>query len=114
MSTLVHAGVSAAEAAALRAAISSLRARFPIERVVLFGSKARGDAGAESDIDLLVVTARELAWQERHALLDALFDIQMTHDVVFSPLVVEREAWERGIYSVLPIRAEIERAGIVL
>ena len=30
--------------------------RFDVERVILFGSHARGDAGPDSDVDLLVVS----------------------------------------------------------
>lgn len=42
------------------------------KRVVLFGSRARGDAGAESDFDLLVVLDDDappeaLSWRLRHA-----------------------------------------------
>lgn len=29
--------------------------RFDPERIILFGSRARGDAGADSDLDLVVV-----------------------------------------------------------
>lgn len=34
---------------------ASLAARVPVERVLLFGSLARGDHGARSDADLLVI-----------------------------------------------------------
>ncbi len=32
--------------------------RFRPERIILFGSHARGDAGPDSDVDLLVVMSR--------------------------------------------------------
>ena len=43
----------------------------PGARVILFGSKARGTDDAESDIDLLVLTSRELTWREREAVVGA-------------------------------------------
>lgn len=45
------------ERRALTALLEALRKRFPdtIDRVVLFGSKSRGDSDSESDIDLLMV-----------------------------------------------------------
>ena len=37
---------------ALAATVEVIRDRSPVDRVALFGSKARGDDGSESDIDL--------------------------------------------------------------
>jgi predicted nucleotidyltransferase len=102
------------ERAAVEAAARLLRARFPVGRVVLFGSRARGRGDADSDLDLLVLTERALDWREREALVDALFQIELAYDVVLSPLVVARDAWEWGSYRVLPLHAEIERDGIAL
>lgn len=34
----------------------NLRRRIRVDRIVLFGSRARGDAGSDRDIDLLVVS----------------------------------------------------------
>ena len=64
-----------------------LRKNFPVAEVILFGSKARGDAGRESDIDLLVLTTRNLTWQERDRLVDSLFDLQLERNVLFTPLI---------------------------
>ena len=44
-----------AEDAALQEAVRRLRAAYRPERIYLFGSVARGDAGADSDYDLLLV-----------------------------------------------------------
>ena len=38
----------------LRALLPELRREFPLQRMGVFGSAARGDAGPESDIDILV------------------------------------------------------------
>jgi predicted nucleotidyltransferase len=40
-----------------RAAVETLQQAVPIERVILFGSKARGDADDCSDFDLLLLIA---------------------------------------------------------
>ncbi|MFN3284850.1 MAG: nucleotidyltransferase family protein [bacterium] len=42
---------------ALQAAVPRLRGLLPLRRVVLFGSYARGDFTAASDVDVLVVYA---------------------------------------------------------
>jgi predicted nucleotidyltransferase len=90
-----------------------LQSRFPVEQLILFGSKARGDDDEESDIDLLVLTSRPLSRAERYAVSDSLFPIGLRHDVIFSPLIVSREEWESGIVSVLPIHDEILEHGVL-
>lgn len=80
-------------------------------RILLFGSKAVGRDDPESDIDLLVLTSRGLSWRERDAVTDALFDVEMEHQVVLSTLVLSEADWDHGQYQVLPIHDEIARHG---
>jgi predicted nucleotidyltransferase len=94
------------------AAARLLTARFPVVRVLLFGSKASGRDHPESDIDLLVLTSRRLSWRERDAITDALFDVEMEFEVVLSTLVLSEEEWEHGPYKILPIHDEVERHGV--
>jgi uncharacterized protein (UPF0332 family)/predicted nucleotidyltransferase len=112
MRTLDDVPLAPAERQAIEAAAAALRASFPVTEIVLFGSKARGDSDPESDIDLLVLTARKLAWQEERTIIHELFDIGMRFDVVFSPLTIEARSWREGLHSVLPIHTEVEREGV--
>ncbi len=59
-----------------------------LERVVLFGSKARGDFAPESDLDILVVL-HDGDWRLRDAVALAAFDPMIEHGVVLSPLIVD-------------------------
>jgi predicted nucleotidyltransferase len=93
-------------------ATREIREATEVVAIVLFGSKARGDDGPESDIDILVVTRQRLTRSERHGIVDRLFPIQLDHDVVLSPLFVSAEEWESGPISLLPIRLEIDEHGV--
>jgi predicted nucleotidyltransferase len=106
--------LSAKDRQAVEAAARILKEQFPVEEVILFGSKARGDDTPESDIDLLVLTSRPLPWQERWHINDALYDVMLDHDVIFGLIVEPTESWYDGVYQVLPIRGEVERDGVRL
>ncbi|MEZ4526473.1 MAG: nucleotidyltransferase domain-containing protein [Desulfobacterales bacterium] len=97
---------------AIQLASEILRKKFPVENVILFGSKARGDDDEESDIDLLLLTDRPISWEERKSVIDTLFDIELTYDVVISPLISTYYDWNEGMFSVMPIHNEIAREGI--
>ena len=73
---------------------------------------ARGEADEESDIDLLVLTSRQLSRPKRHQITDLVCEINLAEDTNFSTLVVDRLSWENGVFSVLPIREQIAKEGI--
>jgi|SRR3990172_8168583 len=112
MQTLDRIKLKANDRQAIEAAIRLLKQEYPIESVILYGSKAKGTDDPESDIDLLLLTSRELSWRERDAITDALYDIQLRYGVVISTLVVSTSEWLEGRYSVLPIRDEVDRYGV--
>jgi predicted nucleotidyltransferase len=58
-------------------------ASFSPEKVILFGSHARGEAGADSDVDLLVVLSGPLKKREKRlAIRTALHGMGTAKDVV--------------------------------
>jgi predicted nucleotidyltransferase len=63
------------------------------EKIILFGSHARGTAGPDSDADLLVVMRVEGSRRERATAIDlALLGIDMPADiVVVTPEELERQ-----------------------
>jgi len=101
--------------AAITAYITRARRRFPerIRSVVLFGSHARGDAGPESDIDLLVLVDTE---EEaiRAELWRIAFDVSLERDVVISPRVFGPERWAEIGRTRLPLYRAILTDGIPL
>jgi len=114
MKSLDKAALGKREREAIETAARLLKERFSIDSVILFGSKARGDADAHSDIDLLLISSKGLHWKDEKAIVDALFDIGMEHDVIFSPLFASSEEWENGLFKSFPIYDEITREGALV
>ena len=79
--------------ATLAAATRRLVEAFRPERVILFGSRARGDAGRRSDVDLLVVTRFTGSRRALALAMDrALRGLELPRDlIVLSPEEVERD-----------------------
>jgi|SRR5271157_247354 len=65
--------------------VQRIAERFSPDKIILFGSRARGDAGPESDIDLLVLF-QEVADPNRRAaeLYASLADFPSPMDIVVS------------------------------
>jgi uncharacterized protein len=98
--------------AAVLEAARVLAGTLPVERVVLYGSKARGDDRADSAIDLLILTTRPLSVAEGFQVTDLLQPVQHRHHCIISPLRLSAEERYHGVYQVLGIRHEIDRDGI--
>ena len=79
-----------------------------LRRVLLFGSWARGDAAADSDVDLLVVLDHvEQPWAERRRMSEILWRHSFDGDVVVTALPVGETDYEDPDEPVL-IRAREE------
>lgn len=95
-------------------AAAFLKREFPVEQVVLFGSKARGDDHEDSDLDLLILTRGEPPKTMPENMWKIFGQIELRHGVLLSTLIVPREQWENGIYRVMLLRKEVERDGVLL
>ena len=113
MKTIDDLPIKQYERRAIIEAARLLKDRFSAREVILFGSKARGDDDEESDIDLLVLTSQPVSWNERKAINDALFDIELKHGVVISTLIATDVEWNEGTFPVLPIHHEISEHGVI-
>jgi predicted nucleotidyltransferase len=75
-----------------------------IEHMWLFGSKVRGDADSESDIDLLIV-AHSADWTLEKTIARLAFEVDLAHGTVLSPHVVpqhryvQMKTWREPLYS---------------
>ncbi|MBI4671283.1 MAG: HEPN domain-containing protein [Chloroflexi bacterium] len=105
----------AEERAALADYVACLREKFPdeIQKIILFGSKARGDATDESDLDLLIVTRGRDPNFPQH-FQQATYAKELEHNVIFggTTMTAEKFAWNREHRS--PIYRSVMSEGINL
>lgn len=84
-----------------------------VAHVWLFGSKARGDFDAESDVDLLIVT-RDGDDALREAVSDVAYDLSLEHGVLLCEHVVSGWRFAQMRARREPLYRNISREGIDL
>lgn len=84
-----------------------------IERLVLYGSRARGDYDAESDIDVAIIV-KDLERETKLDILDVVADLELKHLVPLSTLVLSCEAYADLLHRERRIALDIEDEGIPL
>jgi hypothetical protein len=73
-----------------------LRERLRVHKVILFGSRARGDADLESDLDVVVVLEDGIDEAAREYVSDCAWEAGFSHGIVMVPVVFTRTEWESG------------------
>lgn len=53
-----------------------------IDRIILFGSRSRGNALPDSDYDILIVLKTDYDWLMENAILDACYEIDLEYNLV--------------------------------
>lgn len=79
-------------------------------RIILFGSRARGDADEESDVDLIVVYRTERRFLDRLAELYRLWDLPLAVDI----LAYTPEEFDRLIEESAFVREAIAQGRSIL
>jgi predicted nucleotidyltransferase len=92
--------------------VRRLAVAYQPERIYLFGSKARGEAGPDSDYDLLVVVPDTAPAERKDSKLayEALWGTRAAADVI----VWERSRFERRARVVCSLPATVLREGRLL
>ncbi len=97
---------------ALRELKEQLLTRFPTAKIILYGSKTRGDFDKESDIDVLVLLENDVDTALEEEIINLAYDIELEYDVVFGLLIESKTFWDSDLANAMPIHWNIDREGI--
>ena len=87
---------------------------YPDARIILYGSRARGEATPESDVDMLILLDSEVTSQERSSIHGRLYEIGLDCDLVISAMIKSIPHWERPISRATPLYQAIQAEGILV
>ncbi len=107
------AGISAADRQIARELRRRLAQGVKIEDFRVFGSRVRGEATPESDLDVYLVVT-ELTPALRRWIDEVAWEVGFDGDLVISTLVTTRRGLEKGPFGAQPVVQTIEREGIPL
>jgi len=86
-----------------------------LRRIILYGSYARGDFGADSDIDIMILLDMSDLDSQKYSqqLSHMTYDFNLDNDIDIKPIVKSEEFFKKWVVNY-PFYASIQREGIVL
>ena len=99
------------ERKALETLQGKLKERFDVREMCLFGSKVRGQAGPDSDVDIMIELAKRSPEIESD-IDDITFEINLGNDSFITTIVFGQDELENGPMKESPIYKMIQREGI--
>jgi predicted nucleotidyltransferase len=82
-------------------------------QVIVFGSRARGDARRESDWDILILIDNPVSTEIEKSFRNNLFDLEIETGEVFSIFVYQIKEWDTR-HKVTPLYRNIKKEGVRL
>jgi len=81
----------------------------PGAKVILFGSRARGDQNPNSDWDFLILSSRNTTPQFKREIRNSLVDTELESEQVISTIIYPLDTWQN--YKITPLFQNIEKEG---
>lgn len=86
----------------------------PTAKVILYGSRARGDTGADSDWDFLILLEGQVEVNRIDRVRARLYTIELEFDQILSSLIIARDEWEQAEFMASPFHENVVLAGVTL
>lgn len=84
----------------------------PNARIILFGSRARGDYKPDSDWDVLILLSYSESESIKKLIRDNLFLTELEFNQPISSIIYSKEKWEN--LAITPLHKNIDIEGVVI
>ena len=100
------------EARIVQACHGAVTSVVPDAAVILYGSRAQGDAQPDSDYDLLVLVKGDASQAVTWRIRNAVYDVELRSGAVISTIVRPRERWDSPEFGSMPFHRSVMEEGI--
>ena len=91
---------------------TAIKTVVPDADIILFGSRARGNAQEYSDYDILILVDEKSDLKLSERILDQIYQIELETDAMISFVVQNRNIWNTPLSRAMPFHKNIDREGI--
>jgi predicted nucleotidyltransferase len=92
----------------------AIRRIVPDAGIVLYGSRARGEANEYSDYDILVLVDQPVSIALKDQILSGIYPLELETGAMLTLVTYNRLQWESLPYKEMPFHKNVERDGVAL
>ena len=91
-----------------------IKEKYHAVNIVLYGSRARGDAKTDSDWDLLILINKNLTEKEKLKIQHTLYEVELEADEIINAIIHSENEWNNPLMQVSPFYENVKKEGIVI
>ncbi len=82
--------------------------------LILYGSRARGDAKEHSDYDVLVIVDGPVDMRLEEKILSNVYPLLLETGRMLTLIIYSKEQWDSPLYRAMPLHKNIDREGLLI
>ena len=92
----------------------AIRQVVPDADVILYGSRARGDADEYSDYDILIIVNGPVDMALEKIIHYNVYPLELETCGVLTLIVYSKQQWDSPLYQAMPFHKNVDREGVLL